>query len=104
MMKNRNYDTLSEAIKGLQAEGYTENLILKEDHLTCSSVDQKISANDFEVDIALRFEGKSNPDDASVLYAISSDRFGIKGLLVDAYGAYSSPLKTEIIQKLRYQP
>ena len=103
-MENRHYNTLSEAINGLKGDGYTENLTLKEDHLTCKSIDQKIAANDFEVDIALRFEGKSNPDDASVLYAISSARFGIKGLLVDAYGVYSSPLKTEIIQKLRYKP
>src|SRR5919112_5990251 len=36
-----------------------------------------------------RFEGDSNPDDASVLYIIE-DKAGLKGYSIDAYGLYSN--------------
>ena len=36
-----------------------------------------------------RFEGMSDPDDSSVVYALEAPN-GLKGVLVDAYGAYSN--------------
>jgi hypothetical protein len=36
-----------------------------------------------------RFEGMSDPDDSSVVYALEASN-GLKGLLVDAYGAYAN--------------
>ncbi len=47
-----------------------------------------------------RFEGASNPDDNSILYAIETSD-GLKGLLVDAYGAYSGNIPRDIVNKLR---
>jgi hypothetical protein len=41
----------------------------------------------------------SNPDDSSILFAISiSD--GKKGTLVDAYGAYAESITQEMMDKL----
>ncbi len=37
-----------------------------------------------------RFEGVSDPDDMSIVYAIEAEG-GMRGTLVDAYGAYSDP-------------
>ena len=37
-----------------------------------------------------RFEGASDPDEMSVVYAIEA-RDGTRGVLVDAYGVYSNP-------------
>jgi len=54
---------------------------------------------DFEVDAFYRFEGMSSPDDNSIVYAISGKN-GIKGILVDAYGVYSSSLSGAMVQKL----
>ncbi len=101
---SHNYDTLSQAIEGLKSEGYTEDLNLKADCIECRALDYKILAEDFVVDHIYRFEGMSSPDDSSILYAISSDKFNLKGLLVDGYGTYSDPLNAEMIQKLRYRP
>ncbi|WP_350286966.1 phosphoribosylpyrophosphate synthetase [uncultured Croceitalea sp.] len=98
------YDTLSLAVEDLQKQGYTEDLNLKRDCLECRALDYKILADEFEVDSMYRFEGDSNPDDSSILFAISSDSYKIKGLLIDAYGAYSDPLTTDMIEKLRYRP
>jgi len=100
----KTYDTLSNAILDLQKRGYTEDFNLKSDCIECKALDYTMYAEQFEVDEMYRFEGDSNPDDSSILFAISSDTFKLKGLLVDAYGAYATPLNTEMIQKLRYKP
>ncbi len=38
-----------------------------------------------------RFEGVSDPDDMSIVYAIESVN-GTRGFLVDAFGVYASPV------------
>jgi hypothetical protein len=53
----------------------------------------------FVVDEYHRFEGMSNPDDNSIVFAISSSD-GVKGTLVDAYGMYSENLTEPMIKKL----
>lgn len=98
------YDTLSEAISGLQKQGYTEDLNLTSNCIECKALDYKIYADQFEIDQMYRFEGDSNPDDSSILFAISAPDFNLKGILVDAYGVYADPLTTEMIQKLKFKP
>lgn len=51
-----------------------------------------------------RFEGASNPDDQSVLYAISSPKFGVKGVLVNGYGISADAVTDAIIAKLKTHP
>lgn len=98
------YETLSQAIEGLKKEGYTEDLNLQENCIECRALGFEMMTEDFEVDKVYRFEGASNPADASVLYAISSSKYKIKGVLIDAYGAYANPLTSAMIEKLRYKP
>ena len=94
------YSTLVEAINGLKARGYTEDFNLKENHLDCSNGNHQLSPDDFEVDDVFRFEGNSDPEDQAVLYAISSEKYKLKGVLVNAYGIYSDNEANEIIKKL----
>ena len=47
-----------------------------------------------------RFEGQTNPDDSTILYAIKTNT-GEKGLLVDAYGVYAGNVSREMIEKLK---
>ncbi len=100
----KHYDTLSQAIKALKEEGYSVDFNLKSDYLECKARNVQISADDFVVDKMFRFEGMSNPDDSSILYAISSPKYNLKGLLVDAYSIYADPIKTNILKKLKYDP
>lgn len=98
------YETLSQAIEDLKKKGYSEDLNLRSNCVECKSLDYQMLAEEFEVDETYRFEGMSDPGDSSILYAISSDKYKIKGLLVDAYGAYSDPLNAAMIRKLKYTP
>ncbi|MFZ1800332.1 MAG: hypothetical protein WAU24_10760 [Chitinophagaceae bacterium] len=51
-----------------------------------------------------RFEDASNPDDLSVLYAISSSKFGVKGVLVNGYGISADAAADAIIARLNTHP
>ncbi|MEO6167519.1 MAG: phosphoribosylpyrophosphate synthetase [Chitinophagales bacterium] len=95
------YGTLSETINALKKEGYTIDFNINEEHLACHQADMILSPDDFEIDKVYRFEGESNPDDESILYAISSPKFGTKGLLVNGYGISSDEISNTLIQKLK---
>jgi hypothetical protein len=92
--------TLSETMNQLRKEGYTEDFNLHQNCLECQNGEFKIFADEFKVDKYFRFEGASNPSDAAILYAISSDKKNLKGVLVNAYGIYSEPLTDEMLEKL----
>lgn len=98
------YDTLVQAIEGLKEYGYVEDFNLKNSVLFCSTKNIELGIDDFVIDKLYRFDGATNPADESVLYAISSEKFNLKGTLVDAYGTYSDSLTQEMIQKLRFTP
>ncbi|MEO6071131.1 MAG: phosphoribosylpyrophosphate synthetase [Chitinophagaceae bacterium] len=95
------YGTLSQTINGLKSEGYDKDFNIKEECLVCHSIDTALSPEDFEIDKVYRFEGESNPDDESVLYAISSPKYGVKGVLVNGYGISSDAGSNAIVAKLQ---
>lgn len=94
------YVTLSETIRELRREGYTEDFNLQQNCLECRNGQFRLFADDFAVDRFYRFEGETDPADEAILYAISSGRYGLKGVLVNAYGIYSEPVTDELIEKL----
>lgn len=94
------YVTLSETLNELRREGYVEDFNLQQNCLECREGQFKVFADEFKVDKFYRFEGESNPSDAAILYAISSDTKGLKGVLVNAYGIYSDSVTDEIAEKL----
>ncbi len=93
--------TLSGTMNELRKEGYTEDFNLKQNCLECHEGEFKIFAEDFKIDKYFRFDGQSDPDDQAILYAISSDRYQLKGVLVNAYGIYSDPITDEMLRKLK---
>ena len=93
--------TLSETMNDLRKQGYTEDFNLQQNCLECRNGAFKVFADEFQVDKFYRFEGASNPSDAAILYAISSDSKHLKGLLVNGYGIYSEPATDEMMEKLK---
>lgn len=95
----RNYSSLSDALNDLKKRGYTEDFELQQHCLQCTSLSLELEPEKFTVDEFYRFEGMSNPDDNSIVFAISSVE-GVKGTLVDAYGMYSENLTEPMVRKL----
>ncbi len=96
----KSYTTLSETMNALREKGYTEDFNLRQNCLECRQGQFQVFADEFKVDEFFRFEGESNPSDSAILYAISSDKHNLKGVLVNAYGIYSEPVTDEMLQKL----
>ena len=92
--------TLSEAMNALRERGYTEDFNLCKDSLDCRGGKVVLYPEDFEIDKFYRFEGDSDPADQSILYAISSKKSDLKGILVNAYGIYADPLTENMLKKL----
>ncbi len=94
------YDTLSQAVEGLKQRGYTDDLAQGGHCLVHHGRKLSLDPADFEIDEFHRFEGASDPADTSIIYAISSKRYGIKGMLISAYGAEASTLTQAMVAKL----
>jgi hypothetical protein len=94
------YTTVTDLLKNLKEEGYVLDFNLKPECIECQSPNIKLFPDDFVIDKFFRFEGASNPDDSSIVYAISS-KDGLKGTLIDAYGVYADSLTSEMIEKLK---
>jgi quercetin dioxygenase-like cupin family protein len=69
--------------------------------MICNQQNISLSPEDFEIDKVYRFEGNTNPEDQSILYAISSPKFKLKGVLVNGYGISAEEKSSAIISKLR---
>lgn len=95
-----NYQSVVDALDGLKEQGYENDFATQSVCLYCSDLDLRLNPEEFHVDGVYRFEGDSNPDDNSVVYAISSAH-GVKGTLVDSYGPYAENLSFEMAQKLK---
>ncbi|MBS1666098.1 MAG: phosphoribosylpyrophosphate synthetase [Bacteroidetes bacterium] len=93
------YDTLSQAVNGLKERGYGIDFNLEFDCITCKQTLVSLLPSEFEITEVYRFEGDSNPDDESVVYAIES-KHGHKGVLVNGYGISADPIGDEMVKKL----
>ena len=92
--------TLSEVINHLLKAGYVFDFNI------AGRFPDKINPisehpENFLIDKFYRFEGSSDPEDESILYAISSVDGIMKGLLVDGYGTSSEYLVGELVKKIK---
>ena len=97
-----NYDTVTEAVSDLQKRGYTENFIREEgcEHLICFRASLHLPPELFKIDELYRFEGDTDPADSTIVYAISSEKLSIKGIIVNAFGVYGDSDTHKIVQNL----
>lgn len=97
------FSNLVEGINELKRQGYVEDFNLKENCLECQNGQYKVFHNEFEIDKWFRIEGDdSSADNSSILYAISSKKYGLKGTVVNAYGVYSNNIADEMLSKLKF--
>ena len=88
--------TLQACLAKMISEGFTEDFKAEDDGLRALRTDKLYQPQEVCVVNYFRFEGPSNPDDMSIMYAIETND-GTKGTLVDAYGTYASPEVNQFI-------
>lgn len=97
---NPSFGTLSQTINELVKLGYTHDFNIKEACLICHKTNTVLMPEDFQIDHVYRFDGDSDPQYQSILYVISSDKYNIKGTLVDGYGTSYDDVSSKLIEKL----
>ena len=90
---------MEKLLSKLETEGYTNQYKVEKGKLFDLTNNKKYKAKDVKAVNFYRFEGISNPDDMSILYAIETSD-GRKGTLVDAYGFYSDDETGEFINQI----
>jgi hypothetical protein len=80
--------TLSSCSNMMKREGYKEDFQITKKGLTTFNEEKCYSPAEVSIVNFYRFEGTSDPGDNSVLYVIETND-GLKGTLVDSYGAYA---------------
>src|SRR5689334_20275349 len=79
---------MEKCLKKLEGMGFTDQYKVEKGKLLDITQNKKYKPKDVKAVNFYRFEGISNPDDMSILYAIETTD-GHKGTLIDAYGLYS---------------
>jgi hypothetical protein len=88
---------LEKVVKELEEKGYTDEYKIEKKQLVSLSNNKKYKPKDVKAVNFFRFEGTSNPDDMSILYAIETCD-GRKGILIDAYGTYADDDISEFVK------
>jgi len=89
-MSAKRYTSLAEAIQGLKKRVFTANFEFLDQAFRHVNSGRTSNAEDLTIVEHSRFEGSSDPDDMSVIYAIESDE-GTQGIIADAFGVYANP-------------
>jgi len=89
-MSAKRYMNMVEAIEELKKSGFTANFEFLNQEFRDVDSGRTFKADELTIVEHYRFEGASDPDDMSVLYAIESDD-GLKGIVADAFGLYANP-------------
>lgn len=96
------YTTLACAVDGLTRRGFTEDFRAVDGRLRALGAGQTFAAADLVIREFHRFEGISDPDDMAIVYAIEGEG-GVRGTLVDAFGAYSDPMVSAFLARVPIQ-
>jgi hypothetical protein len=96
------YTGLIQTIQDLRKKGFTANFEFLDHVFTDVESGRTFTADHLAIIDHRRFEGMSDPDDMSVLYAIESND-GTKGIIVDAFGTYADPELGDFLQGVRYR-
>ena len=74
----------------LTRRGFSEQFKLESDGLHGLQSGQTFAPSQVRIVEQHRFEGVSDPDDMSIVYAIET-RSGVRGTFTDAFGVYADP-------------
>jgi hypothetical protein len=92
--------TLASVMQDLANRGFTEQFKAVAEGLLAVRTGKTFAPSEVIIREDYRFEGESDPDDASIIYAIET-RSGVRGTLTDAFGVYADPRVGAFIRTVR---
>lgn len=92
--------SLALCLNRMVLDGYEDDFKVNEEgELTSLKTDKSYTPEQVNVINFFRFEGQSDPNDNTIMYAIETSD-GLKGTLVDAYGAYADQKVSEFFKQV----
>jgi hypothetical protein len=88
------------ALEAFRARGFTGSFVVAAGALRLLGGTRTFGPDEVTIRDYRRFEGISDPDDMSIVYAIEAAD-GTRGTLVDAFGVYASPAIAAVIGRVR---
>lgn len=89
--------TLSEAVNHAVQDGYTYTFKAEASGLRCLQTGDRFGPSEVTIVGHERFEGPSSADDNAALYRVETET-GLRGTIVDAYGAYADEYLAEFLR------
>lgn len=83
-------DSLVTILTAAEKMGFLSQFEVNGKNLVSLKTDSHFQSNEIKIVHFYRFEGESNPEDSSIMYAIECNN-GEKGTLVDGYGTAADP-------------
>lgn len=99
-MNQPGYASEIDAMRDLRRRGYSADLEFRDDALHEIVSGRRFRPDELAIVEHHRFEGASDPEDMSVVYAIESND-GVRGIVVDAFGAYADPNLAAFLEKIK---
>lgn len=79
----KQYQNFQNALEDLKRHGYLLRFIKRDKYFHCLDRDINFCTHELNIEEAFRYENKQQPGQNTVLYAIESASYGIKGILVN---------------------
>lgn len=98
--ENDELETLSQAVQRLEAAGYRDSFQPSGGGLKSLHAGRVHAPEALLVDEIVRFEGESDPQDESMLFALRSPDGKVRGTLIASYGTQTDPESAEVIRRL----
>ena len=98
-MEKVNMDSLVTVLAAVEKLGFHSQFEVSGKNLVSLKTNNHFQPNEVKIVHFYRFEGESNPDDSSIMYAIESID-GEKGTLVDGYATAADPDTANFIRNV----
>ena len=91
--------SLALTINKMVQDGYDDDFKISDKGLKSLKTEKIYQPEDLTISNFFRFEGQSDPNDNTILYAVEMDD-GVKGTIVDAYGPYADTKLSEFMKQV----
>jgi hypothetical protein len=98
-MEKVNMDSLVTVLAAVEKTGFLSQFEVKGKNLVSLKTNNHFPPDEVKIVHFYRFEGESNPDDSSIMYAIECNS-GEKGTLIDGYGTAADSETANFICKV----